>query len=171
VALVTSDAHQGLVAAIGATVPGASWQRCQTHYAATLMTITPKTGWPWVRTLLHSIYDQHDADSVIAQYDRVLNAMAEKLPKVAAHLETNRPDVLAFTAFPKEIWRQIWSNNPLSVNDSTERSVRLGRPPGYLPGASRQSSQSETTTRTDGYERLLERSPVDDPATGRAEAG
>ena len=29
VALVSSDAHQGLVAAIGATVPGASWQRCR----------------------------------------------------------------------------------------------------------------------------------------------
>ena len=23
-----------------------------------------------------------------------------------------RADILAFTAFPKEIWRQIWSNNP-----------------------------------------------------------
>jgi hypothetical protein len=26
--------------------------------------------------------------------------------------EAARADVLAFTAFPKEIWRQIWSNNP-----------------------------------------------------------
>jgi transposase-like protein len=33
VALVTSDAHAGLVAAIGATLPGASWQRCRTHWA------------------------------------------------------------------------------------------------------------------------------------------
>ena len=33
VKLVTSDAHAGLVAAIGATLPGASWQRCRTHYA------------------------------------------------------------------------------------------------------------------------------------------
>ncbi|WP_157114426.1 IS256 family transposase, partial [Nocardia gamkensis] len=31
VQLVTSDAHAGLVAAIGATLPGASWQRCRTH--------------------------------------------------------------------------------------------------------------------------------------------
>src|SRR5450759_3179003 len=38
--------------------------------------------------------------------------MAEKLPTVAEHLEQDRADVLAFTAFPKEIWRQIWSNNP-----------------------------------------------------------
>src|SRR3954466_10481579 len=33
VGLVTSDAHNGLVTAIGATLPGASWQRCRTHWA------------------------------------------------------------------------------------------------------------------------------------------
>ena len=43
VKLVTSDAHAGLVAAIGATLPGAAWQRCRTHYAANLMAITPKS--------------------------------------------------------------------------------------------------------------------------------
>ena len=36
----------------------------------------------------------------------------DKLPKVADHLEAARADVLAFTRFPKELWRQIWSNNP-----------------------------------------------------------
>src|SRR3954470_18320857 len=33
VKLVTSDAHSGLVAAMTATLDGASWQRCRTHYA------------------------------------------------------------------------------------------------------------------------------------------
>ena len=112
VKLVTSDAHNGLVAAIGATLPGASWQRCRTHYAANLMSATPKASWPWVRTLLHSVYDQPDAKSVNEQYDRVLDALAQKLPAVVEHLEAARPDVLAFTTFPRELWRQIWSNNP-----------------------------------------------------------
>jgi transposase-like protein len=112
VALVTSDAHRGLTEAIGATLPGASWQRCRTHYAANLMSVTPKASWPWVKTMLHSVYDQPDAASVHAQYDRLVDAVAGRLPKVAAHLDTARPDVLAFTAFPKELWRQIWSNNP-----------------------------------------------------------
>ena len=40
VKLVTSDAHAGLVAAIGATLPGAAWQRCRTHYTTNLMAIT-----------------------------------------------------------------------------------------------------------------------------------
>ena len=116
VKLVTSDAHAGLVAAIGATLPGAAWQRCRTHYTTNLMAITPKASWPWVRTLLHSVFDQPDAESVGAQYDRVIDALTDKLPKVAEHLENARADLLAFTAFPKAIWRQIWSNNPLSVN-------------------------------------------------------
>ena len=121
VKLVTSDAHQGLVAAIGATLPGASWQRCRTHYAANLMAATPKASWPWVRALLHSVYDQPDATAVHAQFDRVLDAVAEKLPKVAEHLDAARADVLAFTAFPKEIWRQIWSNNP---SERLNREIR-----------------------------------------------
>ncbi|KAA8957661.1 IS256 family transposase [Mycobacterium sp.] len=112
VKLVTSDAHPGLVAAIGATLPGAAWQRCRTHYAANLMAVTPKASWPWVRTLLHSVFDQPDAESVVAQYDRVLDALSDKLPKVAEHLDAARAELLAFTAFPKQIWRQIWSNNP-----------------------------------------------------------
>ena len=76
------------------------------------MGITPKSSGPWVRTLLHSVFDQPDSESVGAQYDRIIDALADKLPKVAAHLEDGRADLLAFTAFPKQIWRQIWSNNP-----------------------------------------------------------
>ena len=33
VQLVISDAHGGLVQAIGAALPGATWQRCRTHFA------------------------------------------------------------------------------------------------------------------------------------------
>jgi putative transposase len=112
VALVTSDAHRGLVEAIGATLPGASWQRCRTHYAANLMTTTPKSAWGWVKALLHSVYDQPDAEAVHAQFDRILDALADKLPAVAQHLDAAHADILAFTAFPKAAWRQIWSNNP-----------------------------------------------------------
>jgi transposase-like protein len=112
VKLVTSDAHHGLVEAIGATLPGAAWQRCRTHYAANLMSATPKSQWGWVKAMLHSVYDQPDDKAVHAQFDKMLDALAEKLPSVAEHLDGARADILAFTEFPKEIWRQIWSNNP-----------------------------------------------------------
>jgi putative transposase len=113
VALVTSDAHRGLVEAIGASLPGASWQRWGTHYPANLMSTTPKNAWGWVKALLHSVYDQPDAESVHAQLDRVLDTLTARLPAVAAHLDAARAEILPFTAFPKAIWRQIWSNNPV----------------------------------------------------------
>jgi len=112
VRLVTSDAHAGLVEAIAANLPGATWQRCRTHYAANLMSVTPKSMWPAVKAMLHSVYDQPDAAAVHAQFDRLLDYVAAKLPAVAEHLDAARADILAFTAFPKDVWTQIWSNNP-----------------------------------------------------------
>lgn len=112
VRLVTSDAHAGLREAIAANLPGASWQRCRTHYAANLMSICPKSMWPAVKAMLHSVYDQPDAPAVAAQFDRLIDYVTDKLPAVAEHLAAAREDILAFTAFPKDIWTQIWSNNP-----------------------------------------------------------
>jgi transposase-like protein len=112
VVLVTSDAHPGLVAAIRATLPGASWQRCRTHYLRELLTKVPKASQPWVATLVRTIFDQPDAAEVAAQFDRVVTTLEAKLPAAAEHLATAREDLLAFTALPREIWRQVWSSNP-----------------------------------------------------------
>jgi transposase-like protein len=121
VQLVTSDAHSGLKDAIAANLPGAAWQRCRTHYAANLMSTTPRAMWPAVKAMLHSVYDQPTADDVNAQFDRTLDYVTEKLPAVAEHLEAARADILAFAGFPKDIWAQIWSNNP---NERLNREIR-----------------------------------------------
>lgn len=112
VRLVTSDAHAGLREAIAANLPGAAWQRCRTHYAANLMSVCPKSLWPAVKAMLHSVYDQPSPAAVDAQFDRLLDYVEAKLPQVHAHLDAARADLLAFTSFPVDVWRQIWSNNP-----------------------------------------------------------
>jgi transposase-like protein len=112
VKLVISDAHRGLVDAIGAALPGAAWQRCRTHYLRNLLAKVPKSAQPWVATMVRTIFDQPDAASVRAQYGRVVEAIEAKFPDAATHLDEARDDLLAFAAFPHELWRQIWSNNP-----------------------------------------------------------
>jgi putative transposase len=94
VRLVTSDAHAGLVDAVAANVPGATWQRCRTHYAANLMSVTPKSMWPAVKAMLHSVYDQPDRPAVHAQFDRLLDYVDGTLPEVHDHLDTARSDIL-----------------------------------------------------------------------------
>jgi len=112
VRLVISDAHRGLVDAIAAALPGAAWQRCRTHYLRNLLTKVPKSAQPWVATMVRTIFDQPDAASVRDQYSRVVEAIEAKFRDAATHLDDAREDLLAFSVFPHEIWRQIWSNNP-----------------------------------------------------------
>lgn len=112
VQLVISDAHEGLKNAIAGVLPGASWQRCRTHFVRNLATRVPKTAWPMVSTLVRSIFEQPDAETTWAQHARVVAQLEERFGDAAVMLIDAAPDVLAFTAFPKEHWRQIRSNNP-----------------------------------------------------------
>lgn len=112
VSLVVSDAHSGLVDAIASTMVGATWQRCRTHYMRNLLTRVPKSAQPMVATLVRTIFEQPDAKSVWAQHARVVEQLQERFGDAATHLAEAALDVLAFTGFPKEHWRQVWSNNP-----------------------------------------------------------
>jgi putative transposase len=113
VQLVVSDDHQGLVEAIAATLPGASWQRCRTHYMKNLLTKIPKAASEMVATMVRTIFAQPDPDSVWAQHRRVVDQLENTgFTEAAEHLDQAAADLLAFTGFPKEHWRQVWSNNP-----------------------------------------------------------
>jgi hypothetical protein len=48
-----------------------------------------------VEALLHSVYDQPDA--MHAWFDRILDALTDKLPAVASHLDAARADIPLFT--------------------------------------------------------------------------
>jgi len=112
VKLVVSDAHPGLRDAIDSVLRGSSWQRCRTHFVRNLLTRVPKTAHAIVATYVRTIFMQPDAESVRAQHGRTVEQLRNRFPKAAALLEEAAEELLAFTAFPKEHWRQIWSNNP-----------------------------------------------------------
>jgi len=112
VRLVISDAHPGLKDAIASTLPGASWQRCRTHFLRNLLTKVPKSAGPFVATLVRSIFMQPDAEAVWAQFHRVVEQLEDKFPGAAQMLAEAGPEILAFSTFPFAHWRQIWSNNP-----------------------------------------------------------
>ena len=110
--LVISDAHPGLVDAVRSTLTGAAWQRCRTHFMRNLLTRVPRSTQAVVATLVRTIFAQPDAASVWDQHARVVEQLTERFPAAAELLADAAGDVLAFTAFPKEHWKQVWSNNP-----------------------------------------------------------
>jgi transposase-like protein len=52
---------------------------------------------------------QPDADSLREQHGRVGAQLERRFPEAALLLEEAGPEILAFTSFPKEHWRQLWS--------------------------------------------------------------
>jgi putative transposase len=112
VALVVSDDHKGLKTAIEAVLVGATWQRCRTHFARNLLTRVPKASQGMVATLVRTIFEQPDHDSVWAQHARVVDQLAGRFPEAAMMLAGAAEDLLAFSTFPPEHWSAIRSNNP-----------------------------------------------------------
>ena len=121
VKLVISDSHEGLKQAVAAVLPGASWQRCRVHFIRNLLTRVPKSAQTMVATFVRSIFAQPDEQEVWAQHARVVEQLHERFGEAAAMLADAGPEVLAFVTFPKEHWRQIWSNNP---QERLNREVR-----------------------------------------------
>lgn len=112
VLLAISDDHKGLRQALAAELPGSSWQRCRTHFMRNLLTKVPKSAQDFVASMVRSIFVQPSAEEVWAQHGRVVEQLEARFPEAAEMLADAAEDILAFTAFPKSMWRQIWSNNP-----------------------------------------------------------
>lgn len=74
--------------------------------------MVPKTQWPTLSAMFHTIYLQPDAEAVWAQAREVLEFCQAKFPHVADCLEEHLDDVLAFTHTPKAVWTKAWSNYP-----------------------------------------------------------
>lgn len=119
--LVISDAHHGLKKAMASRLPGASWQRCRAHFMRNVLSKVPKSEQKEVGDWIRTIFAQPDGGSVKRQFDRVAAELQDRWPQVTVMLEEAEGEILAFSTFPPEHWKKIWSNNPL---ERLNREVR-----------------------------------------------
>ena len=126
VQLVISDQHTGLVAAIKRCFQGASHQRCRVHFARNLLATIPKGHQPMVSAAFKTVFAQVSGEDMHTQWDQVATTLEDRFEKGAALMHQAKEEVLAFTAFPTEHWRQIWSTNPLErLNKELKRRCRV----------------------------------------------
>ncbi len=126
VQLVISDQHAGLVAAIRRHLQGAAHQRCRVHAVRNLLTHVPKASQEMVAAAFRTIFAQASPEEVSTQWDVVRDSLASKFDKAAKLMDGAKEEVLAFSAFPKEHWRQIWSTNSLErLNKELKRRCRV----------------------------------------------
>jgi transposase-like protein len=112
VRLVTSDSHEGLKQAIAATLHGATWQRCRVHFLRNALALVPKGEQQLVGATIRTAFAQPEPQGAHAQWRRVADGFRSRFPRLAQLMDGAEDDVLAYLAFPREHWRQLWSTNP-----------------------------------------------------------
>ena len=124
--LIVSDAHKGLVAAIGECFPGASWQRCKVHFMRNILVHVPHKEKERFASLLKGIWLTTDLATAKQRAQELADQYKEKCPKAVETLEEGLEDALTFLAFPKLDARKVSSNNMLErLNKEIRRRTRV----------------------------------------------
>ncbi len=126
--LVVSDAHGGLVTAVGVQFQGATWQRCQTHLSANVADAAPKALQDELHRRLRPIFeapDEQTARTLLAKFIADFGATA---PGAVATLERGFEDATAVLALPEPYRKRLRTTNMVErTNEEIRRRERVIR--------------------------------------------
>jgi putative transposase len=128
VRLVTSDSHKGLKAAIDRHFQGASWQRCQVHFARDLVKMVGAGRRKELAEDLRELFAVTTREQAMATAEAAAARWEATHPAVARLLEEGIEDCLACLAFPLAHRARIRTTNGLErLNEEIKRRTRVVR--------------------------------------------
>lgn len=120
--LVVSDAHGGLVAAVGEVFQGASWQRCVTHLVRDVCGhVARRADRAAAAELVRASLRQRDPLTARACLLRAADEVSRLSAAAGDCLAGAVDDALAFMAFPELHWPKIRTNN---VQERANREIK-----------------------------------------------
>jgi transposase-like protein len=111
--LVTSDAHSGIVSAMGRHFQGVAWQRCRVHFKREALR---KVSWKVYREVaadLVVVFEPEDRVECLRRGDEMAAKWEGRYPAVAKMLREGLEDCLAVLDFPEHHHRRLQSTNML----------------------------------------------------------
>jgi putative transposase len=128
VELVVSDDHRGLRAAVERHFQGASWQRCQVHYARNLLGMVGYTRRKELSEGLRGVFAAPSREVALRLASEMAARWRMSHPRVAEHLEEHIEECLSCLAFPESHRRRIRTTNGLErLNQEIKRRTRVVR--------------------------------------------
>lgn len=125
--LVTSDAHEGLRAALRATLNATPWQRCQFHLQQNAQAYVPQVSMRrQVAADIRSVFDSPDRARAEARLAELADKYRKPASKLAAWMESNIPEGLAVFQLPEPCRRRLRTSNAAeSLNQQIKRRTRV----------------------------------------------
>ena len=132
---VTSDAHEGLKAALRATLNASPWQRCQFHLQQNAQAYVPSLAMrAGVARDIRSVFDSSDLPSAEARLNEIVEKYQNLAPKLASWLEGNIIEGLTVFKLPEHFRRRLRTSNMCErINREIKRRTRVA---GLFPNES-----------------------------------
>ena len=126
VRMFTSDAHEGLVAALQEVFPDVPWQRCQAHFTRNIVDGAPKRLREGLRSELTEMFNCGTLDEARAMRDEIIADYAAEAPKAAERLDAGFEDAMTVMALPEEMRRCTRTSNYLErLNKEVKRRSKV----------------------------------------------
>jgi putative transposase len=126
--LVVSDHHGGLVEAVKTHFQGASWQRCQTHFTANILSAAPKDVQRELKSHLRGLLTAADPRAARALLQTVHTTFATRAPKALEILDAGFEDAIAVLALPEPYRVRLRTTNAQErLNEELRRRERVIR--------------------------------------------
>ena len=134
VRMFTSDAHDGIVTALGRVFPDVPWQRCQAHFTRNITDGAPKRLREGLRSELVELFNCATLEEAIARRDEIIADYADEAPKAMECLDKGFDDAMTVMALPKDMRRPTRTSNYLErLNKEVKRRSKVI---GIFPNAS-----------------------------------
>lgn len=127
VRMVTSDDHHGLTAALGSTLTGLPWQRCQFHLQQNAMAHVPRVSMRTeVAAGIRAVFNAPNREEADRQLGLFCERYRDSAPKLATWAEENLPEGLTVMNLPSSHQRRLRTTNGLErLNKEIRRRTRV----------------------------------------------
>lgn len=124
--MLTTDAHEGLAAALQDVWPDVPWQRCQAHFTRNIVEAAPKRLREGLRSELVEMFNAPDLASARARRDEIIADYAGPAPKAAECLDAGFDDAMTVMSLPAAMRRCTRTSNYLErLNREIKRRTKV----------------------------------------------
>ena len=124
--MITSDAHDGILNAIGKVYPTVPWQRCQFHFMRNIMDKTPKKYQAGIRTELQEMFQSETIEEARRIRDRIMEDYRDVSESAVTCLDEGFESAMTVMILPIGIRRYYRTSNHLErLNKELKRRSRV----------------------------------------------
>lgn len=124
--MFTSDAHEGLVAAVQDVFPDVAWQRCQAHFARNVVDGAPKRLLEGLRGELVEMFNSKTMEEARRKRDEIVSDYAGEAPKAAERLDAGFDDAMTVMGLPEGMRACTRTSNCIErLNREVKRRSRV----------------------------------------------